>query len=235
PVPRLAWIGEPTSWQVAHAHKSIVLFEVAVRGRGGHSGDPAAGVNAIAVMAKAIDAVGQIQHERRLTPRAEFKAIFPDAPYDVFNFGTIQGGIALNMIAEECTLRISYRSMPDADPLALHREVVKRLDRLDTCDHVQGEHRASIEVGPAMVVPPLNSERDTPLESVLFDVTGTRDSGGGPFGSDGGWFAQNGITSLICGPGDLEQAHQPNESIGRDAFERGPAIILEVVDRLCCR
>ena len=65
PVPRTAWIGEPTSWQVSHAHKSIVLFDVIVRGRGGHSGAPTRGVNAIAVMGKVIDAIGQLQEQRR--------------------------------------------------------------------------------------------------------------------------------------------------------------------------
>ena len=60
PVPRMAWIGEPTSWQVSHAHKSIFLFDIRVRGKGGHSGAPAAGVNAIAVMGKIIAAIGKM-------------------------------------------------------------------------------------------------------------------------------------------------------------------------------
>ncbi|HVN64597.1 MAG TPA: M20/M25/M40 family metallo-hydrolase, partial [Candidatus Binataceae bacterium] len=120
PMPHLAWIGEPTSYAICHAHKSIVSFEIIVRGIGGHSGAPARGVNAIAVMARAIEAVGQLQEERRSAAHPEFSAIFPDAPTDVLNFGTINGGLAANIIAEECRLRISYRSMPDADPMALY-------------------------------------------------------------------------------------------------------------------
>ena len=53
------------------------------------------------------------------------------------------------------------------------------------------------------------------------------------YATDGGWFTGSGITSLICGPGDLEQAHQPNEHIRREAFERGPAMITKVIERLC--
>ena len=98
PVPRLAWIREPTSYEVCHAHKSIVLFDVKVRGIGGHSGAPARGVNAIAVMGRVIEAIGGYQEERRMNPIAAFEAIFPDCPYDVLNFGTIQRGLALNMI-----------------------------------------------------------------------------------------------------------------------------------------
>jgi acetylornithine deacetylase len=83
-------------------------------------------------------------------------------------------------------------------------------------------------------VPSLNSPRGTALEAALFDVTGANTSAGALYATDGGWFTGSGITSLICGPGDLEQAHQPNEHIRRDAFERGPAMIHKVIERLCC-
>jgi acetylornithine deacetylase len=234
PAPRLAWIGEPTSYTICHAHKSIVHFDVVVRGRGGHSGAPARGVNAIAVMGRVIDAIGRLQEERRMKRDAAFEAIFPDSPYDVLNFGTVSGGLALNMIAEESTLRVSYRSLPDADPLALYREMTRRIEALDRHDFASRDHEAAIEVGSAMVVPPLNSARGTALERVLFDVTGARDSGGALFGTDGGWFTGAGITSLICGPGDLEQAHQPDECIRREPFERGVSIVAKVIDRMCC-
>ena len=234
PVPRLAWIGEPTSWQVSHAHKSIVSFAVTVRGIGGHSGAPAMGVNAIAVMARVVDTIGRYQQELAARRPAEYAAIFPDAPCDVLNFGTVRGGIALNMIAEECRLFISYRTLPDADPLDVYREIGRRLGALDGHDYAGREHRASIETALLNVVPSLDSPRGTALEAALFDVTGASTSGGALYATDGGWFTGAGITSLICGPGDLEQAHQPNEHIRRDAFERGPAMIRKVVERLCC-
>jgi acetylornithine deacetylase len=234
PVPRLAWIGEPTSWGVSHAHKSIVSFGVTVRGIGGHSGAPAMGVNAIAVMGRVIDTIGGYQRELAARRPAKYLEVFPDAPHDVLNVGTISGGIALNMIAEECKLRVSYRTLPDADPLDVYREIERRLGRLDGHDHAGGEHRAKIETALLNVVPPLDSPRGTALEAALFDVTGTKTSGGALYATDGGWFTGSGITSLICGPGDLEQAHQPNEHIRRDAFERGTAMVHKVIERLCC-
>ena len=82
-------------------------------------------------------------------------------------------------------------------------------------------------------MPPLDSPRGTALEAALFDVTGATTAGGALYATDGGWFTGSGITSLICGPGDLEQAHQPNEHVRRDAFERGPAMIQKVIERLC--
>jgi len=234
PVPRLAWIGEPTSWQVSHAHKSIVLFDVIVRGRGGHSGAPAAGVNAIAVMGRVVETIGRIQQQRRSNPRVDQAKVFPDAPYDVINFGTISGGMAVNMIAEECVMKLSYRTMPDADPLSLYREVQRAIEKVSVFDYASNDHRAQIELTPPMMTPPLNSPRGTPLEAALFEATGARDSGGVLFGTDGGFFAHSGVDSLICGPGDLDQAHQPNEFIRRDALERTTPTILKVIDRLCC-
>ncbi|HZC47177.1 MAG TPA: acetylornithine deacetylase [Candidatus Acidoferrum sp.] len=233
-VPRPAWIGEPTSWGVVHAHKSIVSFVVTVRGIGGHSGAPAKGVNAIAVMGRAIETIGRYQQELAARRPAEYAEIFPDAPHDVLNFGTVQGGIAGNMIAEECKLRVSYRTLPDADPMDVYREIERRLAALDAHDYAGREHRAKIEIALMNVVPPLNSPRGTALEAALFEVTGAKTSAGALYGTDGSWFTGAGITSLICGPGDLDQAHQPNEHIRRDAFERGPAMIHKVIERLCC-
>lgn len=235
PVPKLAWIGEPTSYAICHAHKSIGSFEIRVEGRGGHSGAPAQGVNAIAVMGKVLGVLGRLQQERASSPNAAFAQVFPESPHDVLNCGTIAGGIALNMIAEECRLRVSYRSLPDTDPLELHREVARRLNEIDLRDYAGGDARARITLGPPQIVPPLLSPRGTALEHALAEVTGAETSGGAAFGTDAGWFAHAGITSLICGPGDFDQAHQPNESISRDAFERGPAMILRVVERMCGR
>ena len=235
PRPNLAWIGEPTSLAVFHAHKCVCAFEVRVRGRGGHSGNPELGVNAIAVMGKALDVLGRLQAERRNVRSREFTAIFPDAPYDVMNFGTITGGIATNIIAEQCAMRMTYRSLPDTDPLALYREIERRLGELDTHDYGSPRHIATIELGKPVIAPPLLSPRDTALERALFEVTGANDALGAPFATDGAWFAREGIVTLICGPGEFEQAHQPNESIAKDAFERGPAMVRGVVERMCCR
>jgi acetylornithine deacetylase len=233
PQPGLAWIGEPTSYSVLHAHKSICTFEVRVRGRGGHSGAPDQGVNAIAVMGKVIEALGRLQAERRAIANFEFADVFPESPYDVMNLGTIRGGLATNVIAEQCLLRASYRSLPKTDPLALYEEVKRRLDAIDPHDYASDNFAAAIEVELLLAAPPMWSNRGSKLEQVLFDVTGNNSARGAQFATDGAWFSGAGIQCLICGPGDYEQAHQPNEFIRRDAFERGPAIITRVIEQMC--
>jgi acetylornithine deacetylase len=232
PKPALAWIGEPTSWRVLYAHKGVAAFGVTVRGRGGHSSVPTAGVNAIAVAAQALAVVGELQAELRGKPRSEFSAVFPDAPYTTLNFGTVQGGTATNVIAERCTFTLSYRPLPDEDPLFVRREVERRLAERALRDW-GSEVAAEISVSEAVFAPGLLSPTGTPLEQALRERLGPSEGGGAPFCTDGGRFAQGGIPSLICGPGDLAEAHQPDESIARAAFEGGAEHVQRVVERLC--
>ena len=233
PRPRLAWIGEPTSYQVFHAHKGVAVFSITIHGLGGHSSTPEHGVNAIAVAGKVIDTIGQYQAELHATPSTAFAELFPESPYPTLNFGLLRGGTAGNMIAEQCTIQVSYRPLPKADPLACYHEIARRVRALDLVDYSGSQHRASIELTEPLIVPPLFSPRGTPLEGALFEVLDQHTSGGAPFATDGCQFASGGIASLICGPGDLDQAHQPNESIRRETFENGTDAILAVVRRLC--
>jgi acetylornithine deacetylase len=233
PAPRLAWIGEPTSSQIFHAHKGIVYFDVIVQGTGGHASRPDRGVNAIVVAAEVVDRIGRYQEEIR---RGEGDAVtFPDSPHPTLNVGTIRGGTATNVIAEECRIEVSYRPLPGQDPRAIHRAIAQRLGDIDGHDRSGSRGRATIVVGEPRVLAALQTPRGTRLERALLDVLGERPVVGAPFATDGSELASAGIDSLICGPGDLDQAHQPNEGIDRRAFEDGPAVVRAVVERLCTR
>jgi acetylornithine deacetylase len=231
PAPKLAWIGEPTSYQVFHAHKGIVSFEVVVEGTGGHASRPDRGVNAIVVAAEVVDRIGRYQAELR--DRVGDPVTFPDCPYPTLNVGTIRGGTATNTIAEECRIKVSYRPLPGEDPWAIHRDIARRLAAMDGHDRGGSAARATIVVGEPQIVAALQTPRGTRLERVLLEVLGPRPVAGAPFATDGPALASAGIDSLVCGPGDLEQAHQPNESIDRQTFEEGPAVVRAVVERLC--
>jgi len=232
PQPKLCWIGEPTSWRVSQSHKGIVVLDVHVSGEGGHSSLPEAGVNAISVAARAIAEIGALQAELRARRSPRWEPLFPEAPYTTFNVGTIRGGTASNMIAEDCCFDVSYRPLPDEDPHAVARLVRERLEALDLREW-GSERPARLEVSETLVAPGMDTPRGSALETALGEVLGDREPGGVPFCTDGGQFAAAGIDSLICGPGELDQAHQPNESLSRAAFERGPELILDVIRRVC--
>ena len=172
---------------------------------------------------------------RAAAPRAS-AADFPECPYTPLNLGAVRGGSADNMIADRCTLTVSYRPLPDEDPLAVHAEIARRLAGADLRDPGSPEVPARVDVGAPSVVAGMRSPRATPLAAALVDALGARagaGAGGAPFATDGGELERGGIASLVCGPGELEQAHQPDESIARAAFEEGVNVIRRVVDRLC--
>jgi len=233
PLPTLCWIGEPTSWAVFHAHKSFAVFDVLVHGRAGHSGLPDLGLNAIGAAAGVLAEIGSYQVELRSKPSPEFVAIFREAPYATVNLGTITGGAAANMIAEQCVIRVSTRALPDADPLEPYREIERRLATLDARDPAAPAGRARISLGEPLVVPGMLGPRGTELEVALCERLGSKTVRGALLGADGCRFQSAGIRSLICGPGDFAEAHQPNESISRRAFEEGAGVIRSVVERLC--
>jgi acetylornithine deacetylase len=232
PLPKLCWIGEPTGWEMYHAHKSYAVFDVRIRGRGGHSGLPDAGVSAIGAAGAVLSEIGRYQQELRAEPSSTFGAVFPDAPFTTVNVATIQGGSAANMIADACTIRLSTRSLPDVDPLAAYRELSRRLRALDARDPATRSGSAEVSLSEPLAVPAFHAPRDTLLERALMAELGERDVRGALLGADGCRWQSLGIASLICGPGDFGEAHQPNESLSRRAFESGAAVIAAVVRRL---
>ena len=233
-LPSQVWIGEPTSWEIHQAHKGVVEWQVTVHGRGGHSSLPHLGVNAIAVAARLVEEVGRIQETLR-APVEELRTLFPQTPYTTLNIGLMSGGTASNMIAEACTFTVSYRPVPGAgtDPLAPYQDIRSRLDTLSKRDYAGGEHEARVTHSDPTVVPPMRSPADTPLARALGEALGTAPRGGAPFATDGGWFAQAGMEVIVCGPGDLSDAHQPDESLSIETFERGPEIVHSIIQKLC--
>ena len=233
PPPRLAWIGEPTSFRVFHAHKGVGVFDVAVHGRGGHSSRPDLGVNAITVMGRVLEALRDFQDEAMSRPDPDCVEDFAEAPWTTLNVGTIRGGTAANVIAEVCRIDASFRFLPGHDPQAIYERVVQRLRGIEPRDTRRGDARATIEAGALRVVPAMRSPRETPLERALCEALGASPAGGALFVTDGCRLARAGIAAVICGPGDLEQAHQPDESVSRRALERSTTLVAEVVRHLC--
>ena len=230
PRPRLAWIGEPTSWAIFHAHKAIGVFDVTVHGRGGHSGLPGFGVNAITVAGRITERLRSWQECERSA--AEPSEVFPEVPFTTLNLGTITGGSAANMIAEECRLRVSFRALPSQSPRAVFDAIAAAIAEVEPVDG-SSPHRARVEIGEPDLVPGMLSQRGSPLEAALSRITGESSRGGALFAADGCRFDPLGITTLICGPGDFGEAHQANESISRRALGEGEERIERVIHEIC--
>src|ERR1051326_7600257 len=115
PLPSLALIGEPTNFEVFPAHKGFIIFDVIVRGKGGHSSAPTKGLNAIEKMGDVIQLLKETNVQLLHAVKPENVQLFPEYPASVFNCGIIEGGLASNMIADICRMMVSARVSPGDD------------------------------------------------------------------------------------------------------------------------
>ncbi len=228
PLPTHAVIGEPTSWRLFVAHKGHVRCTVHVRGHGGHSSRPDTGVNAIAVMADVIAALRAVADGWRERVRPHDVELFPEYPFAALNMGQIRGGTAINMIAEECDLDLGFRCVPDDDPEEMLAGLQTAVNQA-----VAQSPGATVSFRDVVMTPGMSSPVEGPLVEALEAIGTEGPYRGAPFATDGGQLARIGVRSYIWGPGELEQAHQPDESIPLTSLLEGPSVLARLVSCLC--
>ena len=233
PLPTVALIGEPTDFAVFPAHKGYASFDIHVRGKAGHSSAPQKGVNAIEKMAEVIMLLKDANTHLSQHVSPENARLFPELPASVFNYGTITGGLAANMIAEHCQLTASIRIAPGDNLETILAGIQEKIDRdiLPSMRTIASE--SSITIENVIKLPPLSSPTDIAFCAMLCRVMNQQASTGAPYATDGGQFQRLGIHSYICGPGLLEQAHQPDESIPVSNFVDGLTKVEQVIQAWC--
>ncbi len=216
PRPRLAIVGEPTEMRVANAHKGISQQTTVVTGRDGHSSRPGSGVNAVAYAAEIIGFLDRLAGE--YGARAGTASPF-DPPGTTFNVGVITGGTAVNIIARECAFRWEFRPTPDVDPA----EVLARLEDFVAAEVLPRMRAVDPDAGVATTVeiaaPTLEPAAGSPAEELAMGLTGANAPVAMSYVCEAGLFSAAGIPAVICGPGSVAQAHQPNEFVAHGQIE----------------
>ncbi len=209
PRPAFAIVGEPTGMRVVNAHKGISQQHTEVFGRDGHSSRPAAGVNAILFAAEYIRRIEAVIDS---LPRGGIAGSF-DPPGTTFNVGRIGGGSAVNIIARHCDFRWEMRPTPDVDPA----EVLARLDGFANDALVPRmravDPAARIETTVDITAPTLGPLPGSEAEAFALRLTGQNEASTAPYVCEAGLFAEAGVPSIVCGPGRVAQAHQPDEFV----------------------
>ena len=215
PQPAAVIVGEPTSMRIAAAHKGICAMTTTVRGREAHSSRPQDGVNAIAAAADLVAAIYRIGDALAETERDDRF----DPPFTSFNVGRIDGGDAINIIARECTLKWEFRPIPGADPDAILGRVEYYVAR-DLLPRMRARAPStSVETVRDLLVPPFEAGDGSPAIAIARRATGDNDSGTLAFVTEASLFAKAGLPAVICGPGDIAQAHQPDEFVALDQLD----------------
>jgi len=227
PKPALAIVGEPSEMKVANSHRGINTFKTAVTGRPGHSSDPGAGVNAIAEAAECIAFLTRLGSEFAAGRERE-GAVAPD--WTTVNVGLIEGGAAVNIIAEHC--RFAWECRPEAGTDA--EQVLARLRAFVESDVLPRMRAvtpdAAINIEQDVMVPGLAAEPESPAETLALALTGHNHCVNVPFASEAGLFQRAGIPAVVCGPGSAAQAHQPDEFVTVDQVDACFAFMRRLAD-----
>jgi acetylornithine deacetylase len=216
PRPALAIIGEPTLMQLVNRHKGAYDFSTIVTGRDVHSSATHRGVSAISYAGEIMSWLTRLAAEFRT--HGPFDDSF-DPPYTTVNIGTVTGGTAVNIIARQCRLEWEFRPIPGVDPESIrHRfDAFVATALLPRMRQVAPE--ADITTQIICAIAPLVPEADSPAEALVRLLTGANQAGGVAFATEGGLFQAAGVPAVVCGPGSIEQAHQPNEFIALTQIE----------------
>ncbi len=226
PRPAAVIVGEPTNMQLMTAHKGITVLKTTVTGHEAHSSQTHRGVSAVMTAARLITFLDDLARRRQ--------AALPRDPgfepgFTTLHVGTIKGGTAINIISRHCEFVWDIRNTPDDDPQAI-------LEQFNTfCrQKIEPAMRAiapetDIQTVVFASAPALQHQPDSPAVRLVKALTGTENTFKAPYATEAGQFQEAGLPAVICGPGSIDQAHQPNEFITLQQVEAGTEFIRQLI------
>lgn len=223
-------VGEPSMMKAVTGHKGGQGFWTHVVGFEVHSSIMHTGVNAIMYGAKLIEWANQVNAENMARTPGPLAAMF-DPPWTTAHVGVISGGTAHNITAKDCRFGMDFRAVP-GDNLSDWRDLyLARVRQVEA--QMQAVHPSTrIEITEKFAVPALKPETEGEAEMLVRAITG--DNGGHvvSYGTEAGQFQERGYSAVVCGPGDIAQAHQPDEYITKAQFEAGHDFMRHLLERL---
>ncbi len=223
-------VGEPSMMKMVNGHKGGLHFRVHVQGHEVHSSIMHTGVNAIMTAAKLIDWANRMNAERAAAVPSVLATPFVP-PYTTTHVGTISGGTAENITAKDCRFGLGFRVVPGeaaADWEAAFRAQVAGLQADIKAIHPD----AAIRLERGFDVPALQPEVAGDAEALVRRITGDNGTAVVSYGTEAGHFQAAGYSVVVCGPGNIAQAHQPDEYITLDQFNAGHMFMQRLVDAL---
>ncbi|WP_404711190.1 acetylornithine deacetylase [Sphingomonas sp. MMS24-J13] len=229
PRPAAVIVGEPTNMEVVHGHKGITSYYVTVTGHEAHSSLTHLGLSAnmaaIELMGTLADLAAKL--EREADPASPFLP-----RHATLTIGQINGGTAVNILARECIFVFDLRSPPGTDPEAVLAPFFAHARALDAAMKTRFPE-AGVEIVRRSLTPAFAPEPDGEAERIARSLAGNNGPPRVvPYAAEAGQFQQAGFSTVICGPGSIEQAHQPDEYVERRQIERGAAFMLRLAEML---
>lgn len=223
PQARYAVIGEPTGMRPVRMHKGILMEAIHLRGRSGHSSDPALGNSALEGMHRVLGELLRWRAELQAQNRNPQFAV----PYPILNLGHIHGGDNPNRICADCELHIDLRPLPGMDLQELRASMQQRLQAVIRDSGLELSCRPLFDGTPAM---------ETPAGSQIVRATETltgHQATAVAFATEGPYFTDMGINTVVLGPGDIDQAHQPDEYLAEARIAPTLELLRSLIQRFC--
>jgi acetylornithine deacetylase len=212
--PQLIIVGEPTMMRVVDEHKGIDSFETVITGKAGHSSAPDAGINAAYIAAHITLAIEQMNAVERM--KADPDSPFP-TPYSTVHAGIVEAGTARNIIPDHAVIRWEVRPLPGANVDDITAPLQATIEALQK--HYPG---CMIETKRLTHVHGLKKlADDAPYLTLATHLAGSNVAPSAvSYGTEGGAYGEHGFPTVICGPGDIAQAHGPDEFIAIEQLEK---------------
>ena len=228
PAPAAVIVGEPTMMKVIDGHKGIASFMVKVTGYTTHSSQTDRGVSAVEAAAKLITKISAMREAR--AARADKGSPF-DPPYSTMTVNVVRGGTQLNIMAGEAEFHWDLRVVPGD----CRDDIIAEFK--DYAQGVEAEMRARapgcrVEIIQMTNAPSLAPSPDNPAADLAKAISGHNSTGVVAYAAEAGQFQEAGFSVVICGPGSIDQAHQPDEFIALSQVTEGTAFIRRLIERL---
>jgi acetylornithine deacetylase len=225
-----AIIGEPSRMGVITGHKGGTGYHVHVKGFEVHSSLLPYGVSAIMEGARLIDWLNAVNAEIQARPRTPMAARF-EPPFTTLHVGVIAGGTAHNITAADCRFAVEMRVVPgESIPDWEARFEAKAAELSAAMQAVRPE--AGIHLEKFFGVPGLQPEAEGEAEALVRRLTGDNRTGVVSYGTEAGQFQEAGYSAVVCGPGDIAQAHQPDEYLEVSEFQAGQRFMERLLETL---
>ncbi len=202
-------VGEPTNMKIIDSHKACYEYTTFFEGLAGHSSKPDEGVNAAEYASRYVNKLLKLRNE--LISRESKNSIFIP-PYSTLSIGGIFGGIAHNVIADKCHVNWETRPVSKEDGIYLNNEIDKYAKEL-LLEMKKGYPKASIKKEVIGEIIGFNRIKDSEACEFVSSITGDNEREVVSFGTEAGLFQEIGISTVVCGPGSIEQAHKIDEFI----------------------
>ena len=222
-------VGEPTGMQLVVAHKGKKAWRCRVRGFECHSSLTPQGVNAVQIACEIVAWIAQ--RARNFRDKGRKDGAY-DVPYTTVHVGTIRGGTALNIVPRDCSFDFEIRHLPFDDPDEFFAEVRAFAESFLPSMHAVAPD-AHIEFDPISALPGFDTHEGSEITTLGGICNGTHEFGKVSFGTEASLFHNAKVPTVICGPGHIAQAHQPNEWVTLDQIARCEAFMRRLADQVC--